>query len=202
MGGLVTGTVLLVVGVSQFLHGAWISILVIPILVVGFFKIRSHYQNVAKQLSLRGLPPDIKPFPPMRCVIPISGVHRGMVDAIRFAQSISKDITVVYVNLEPGREVALEKDWKKWWPDIPLVILSSPFRSIITPLLEYLDEIDQQRNDGRQAVVILPEFVPAKWWHALLHNQTSFLLKNELLYHRRLFGYQRVIIDVPFHLRK
>jgi hypothetical protein len=101
-----------------------------------------------------------------------------------------------------GREAALEKDWEKWWPDIPLVILPSPFRSIITPLLEYLDEIDRQRNDGRQAVVILPEFVPAKWWHTLLHNQTSFVLKTELLYHRRQFGYQRVIIDVPFHLRK
>lgn len=202
MGGLVTGTVLLVVGISQFLHGAWITILVIPALVYGFFQIRAHYRDVSKQLTLRGLPPDLKPFPPMRCVIPISGVHRGMVDAIRFAQSISKDITVVYVNLEPGREATLEKDWNKWWPDIPLVILPSPFRSIITPLLEYLDEIDRQRNDGRQAVVILPEFVPAKWWHTLLHNQTSFVLKTELLYHRRQFGYQRVIIDVPFHLRK
>lgn len=202
IGSVVTCMVFMVVGVSQFLNGAWISIFVIPLLVYWFFQIRSHYRDVSKQLSLRGLPPDIKPFPPMRCVIPISGVHRGMVDAIRFAQSISKDVTVVYVNLEPGREVTLAKDWKEWWPDIPLVILPSPYRSVITPLLEYLDEIDRVRNDGRQAVVILPEFVPAKWWHTLLHNQTSFVLKNELLYHRRQFGYQRVIIDVPFHLRK
>ncbi|MBN1536922.1 MAG: APC family permease [Anaerolineales bacterium] len=202
LGGIVTVTVLLVIGVSQFLHGAWISILVIPALVYGFFQIRAHYRDVSKQLSLRGLPPELKPFPPMRCVIPISGVHRGMVDAIRFAQSISKDVTVVYVNLEPGKEVSISKDWKNWWPDIPLVILASPYRSIVTPLLEYLDETDRQWNDGRQAVVILPEFVPAKWWHTLLHNQTSFVLKTELLYHRRQFGYQRVIIDVPFHLRK
>jgi amino acid transporter len=202
LGSLVTGSVLMVVGVSQFVHGAWISILVIPALVYGFSQIRAHYQSVSKQLSLRGLPPDIKPFPPTRCVIPISGVHRGMVGAIRFAQSISKDVTVVYVNLEPGNEAAISKDWKDWWPDIPLVILPSPYRSVITPLLDYLDETDRLHNDGRQAVVILPEFVPARWWHTLLHNQTSWVLKTELLYHRREFGFQRVIIDVPFHLRK
>ncbi len=202
MGALATGSTLLVVGVSKFLHGAWISILVIPILVYWFLQVRSHYRQVAQQLSLRGLPPDIKPFPPIRCVIPISGVHRGMVDAIRFAQSISKDVTVVYINLEPGKEAAISKDWKEWWPDIPLVVLPSPYRSIVTPLLEFLDETDSLRNDGRQAVVVLPEFVPARWWHTLLHNQTSWLLKTELLYHRRQFGYQRVIIDVPFHLRK
>jgi amino acid transporter len=202
MGAIATGSTLLVVAVSKFMHGAWISILVIPALVYMFFQIRAHYQDMSKQLSLRGLPPDIKPYPPIRCVIPISGVHRGMVDAIRFAQSISKDVTVVFVNLEPGKEVAISKDWKDWWPDIPLVILPSPYRSVINPLLDFLDETDSLHNDGRQAVVILPEFVPAKWWQSLLHNQTSWLLKTELLYHRRKLGYQRVIIDVPFHLRK
>lgn len=202
LGSIVTGFVLLVVGVSQFFHGAWITILIIPLLVSCFLQIRSHYQNVSKQLSLRGLPPDIKPFPPMRCVIPISGVHRGIVDAIRFAQSISKDVTIVYVNLEPGREAAIRKDLAGLWPDIPLVVLPSPYRSIVKPLLDYLDETDRIHNDGRQAVVILPEFVPARPWHMLLHNQTSWLLKTELLYKRRQFGYQRVIIDVPFHLRK
>jgi len=202
IGGSITGVVLLIVGVSKFVHGAWISILIIPFLVYGFVQIRNHYHDVSKQLSLRGLPPDIKPFPPIRCVIPISGVHRGMVDAIRFAQSISKDITVVYVNMDPGREEAVSKDWQDWWPDIPLVILPSPYRSIVQPLLDFLDETDRLHNDGRQAVVILPEFVPARRWHMLLHNQTSWLLKTEFIYHRRQFGYQRVIIDVPFHLRK
>ena len=85
---------------------------------------------------------------------------------------------------------------------MPLVILPSPYRSIVGPLLDFLDETDAEHNDGQQATVILPEFVPAHCWQALLHNQTTWLIKAALLYRRRRFGYQRAIIDVPYHLRR
>jgi amino acid transporter len=202
VGALTTGFTVLIIGFNKFFDGAWITIFVIPIIVVFFYRISFHYKQVGKQLSLRGLPPSLKPFPPPRVVIPVSGVHRGMIDAVDFARSISNNVLGVYIELEPGNGEKVQKEWQRWFPDIPLVLRKSPYRSIIGPLLDFLDETDQFYNDGQLAVVILPEFIPAKWWHSLLHNQTSWLIKTVLLYSRRHLGYQRVIIDVPYHLRK
>jgi amino acid transporter len=201
IGTLTTGMVVIVIGVSKFVEGAWITVLLIPTLVAGFLQIRAYYREVAQQLSLRGLPPSLQPFPPPRLVIPISGVHRGVVDAINFAHSISNHITAVYVELEPGAGQHVCQKWEQWWPDVPLIVVSSPYRSIVGTLLDFLDETDRQHNDGRLAVVVLPEFVPAKWWQGLFHNQTAWLIKAALLYRRRYHGFQRVIIDIPYHLR-
>ncbi len=202
LGALATGATVLIIGISKFLEGAWITVFLIPALVVIFFRIRSHYRQVARGLTLHGLPPSIKPAPVPRVVIPISGVHRGIVDAVNFARTISANITAVYVELEPGDANAVLTRWNSFWPDIPLAVVSSPYRSIIQPLLNFLDETDVKYNDGQLATLILPEFIPAKWWQSLLHNQTAWLLKAALLYRRRSRGFQRVIIDIPYHLRK
>ena len=202
LGALATGVTVLIVGFSKFLEGAWIIVLFIPFFVIVFQRIRLHYREVSNQLSLHGLPPSIRPFPKPRIVIPVSGVHRVTIDAVSFALSISNDITGVYIELEPGRAQAVRDTWQRWWPDIPLVVLESPYRSILGPLLDFLDETDRKRNDGQLATVVLPEFVPAKWWQGLLHNQTTWLIKTALLYRRRSLGYQRVIIELPYHLKK
>jgi amino acid transporter len=202
IGSVATGAAVLIIGVSKFAGGAWITILVIPAIVAGFLKIRAHFREVGQQLSLRGLPPNLKPFPPPRVVVPISGVHRGTVDAITYARSIARGVTAVYIELEPDAGQRVRTDFERWWPDVPLVILPSPYRSIVGPLLDFLDETDRQHNDGQLAAVVLPEFIPAKWWQSLLHNQTAWLIKAALLYNRRRFGFQRVIIDVPHYLRR
>jgi hypothetical protein len=103
--------------------------------------------------------------------------------------------------MEPGAGEHIRQEWETWWPDVPLVVMSSPYRSLVEPLLDFLDETDRQHNDGRLATVVLPEFIPGRWWQSLLHNQTAWLLKAALLYRRRHSGLERVIIDVPFHLR-
>jgi len=202
IGALATFATLIIVGYSKFLEGAWITVFLIPALVVVFMRIRAHYREVRRELTLHGLPPSLKPASVPRVAIPISGVHRGIVDAVNFAQAISSDVTAVYVELEPGEAAEVRQRWKQLWPDIPLAVVSSPYRSIIQPLIDYLDETDAKHNDGQLTAVILPEFVPAKWWQSLLHNQTAWLLKAALLYRRRERGFQRVIIDIPFHLRK
>jgi hypothetical protein len=102
LGALATATTLIVISISKFREGAWITVLLIPLFVITFRRIHQHYKDVGEQLSMRGLPPDIQPLPPMRLVIPVSGVHRGIVEAMNFAQSISKDITAVYIELDPG----------------------------------------------------------------------------------------------------
>jgi amino acid transporter len=202
MGALATGVTLIVVGVNKFVDGAWITVFLIPILLFGFCKVHNHYQEVDKQLSLSELPGQFtEPFP-TRVVVPVAGVNRGMVDAINYARAISKNVTAVYVELESGAGEDVRRDWERRWPDVPLVILPSPYRSIVAPFMEFLDKLDEQSNDGQLAAVVLPEWIPAKWWQNLLHNQTARLIRSALLYRRRDLGFQRVIIEVPYHLRR
>ena len=201
LGALATGTTLIVVAVSKFTTGAWITIILIPAIVTTFLRVHKHYKQVRAQLTLHGLPPGLRPVAPARVVIPISGVHRGMVNAVLFAESISRDVTAVFVELEPGSGEKVSEDWSVWWPDIPLVVVPSPYRSLVEPLLQYLDQTDLEHNDGQLAVVVLPEFVTTHWWQNLLHNQTALLVKAALLYGRRRSGGERVVVDVPYHLR-
>jgi amino acid transporter len=202
VGALATSTTLLVVIFSKFLEGAWITVLLIPLIVFAFLQVFNHYKRLGKELSLKGLPPSLKPIKTTRVIIPISGIHRGMVEAVNFARSISRDVTAVYVELEPGAGEKKRLEWEAWWPDVPFVVVQSPYRSIVGPLLKFLDETDTKCNDGQLAAVVLPEFIPGKWWQTLLHNQTAWLIKAALLYNRRTLGRERIIIDVPFHLRE
>jgi amino acid transporter len=202
LGALATGVAVLIIGVSKFAEGAWATIVLIPLVVVGLTRVREHYRTLAEQLSCPDVPLCHAPRPRPRVVVAISGVHRAVVPADQYALSISDCVTAVYVELEEGSGEALRRKWQRWWPDVPLVVLPSPYRSIVGPLLEFLDEEDKRHNDGQLATLVLPEFVPAKWWHGLLHNQTARLIKNALLYRRHALGRERVIIDVPYHVAK
>lgn len=203
LGAVVTGTTLVIISASKFIQGAWISLVIIPLIVVSFLKIRSHYISVGKQLSLHGLPPSLKHLPKPRIVIPVSGVHRGMVDAVNFARSISDNVTALFINVDPGpAEKEIRKQWNDWFPDVELVVVVSPYRSLVEPLLSFLDKTDDEHNDGRRAVLILPEIIPASSWHEILHNQSAEEIKKAVLFRRREFGLERIIIDVPYHLKE
>lgn len=201
-GMFMTGAALFLVIVAKFVHGAWIVLFLIPLQVLMFRTIKSHYIEIGRELTLHGLPPDIRPLPVPRIVIPISGVHRGVIEAVRYARAISNKVTVVYVEVMPGGAEKVCRAWEKWEPDIPLVVLPSPYRSTLGPFLEFLDHTDAEHNDGQLATVLLPEFIPARWWQMPLHNQTAWLFKMALLYRRRRYGRGRAIIDVPFFLRR
>ncbi|MBN1978652.1 MAG: APC family permease, partial [Anaerolineae bacterium] len=184
LGALATGATMLVIGVSKFVEGAWIVVVLVPTLVMLFLRIHKHYHEVAEQLLLGLASPVAKAAPSPRVVIPVPGVHRGINVAVSYARSIAKDVTAVYVELEPGTGQLVREKWERWWPEVPLVIQPSPYRSLVGPLLDFLDQTDAEHDDGQLATVVLPEFVPAKWWHSLLHNQTAWLLKAALLYRR------------------
>jgi len=203
LGALVTLFALLVIGVSKFLEGAWISVLVIPGVVYIFLKIRQHYGSISSQLTMHGLPPSLRPLPRPRVVIPVSGVHRGMIDSVNFARSISDRVTAVFVDVDPGPdEDELRRRWNNWFPDTEFVVVPSPYRSLVEPLLTFLEQTDKAHNDGQQATLVLPELIPASSWHEILHNQSAEEIKKALLYQRRHKGLQRIIIDVPYHLEK
>lgn len=203
-GAVATAITLLVVAIAKFLDGAWIVIVLIPLLVMVFRTINRHYVEIGHELSLHETfpPASTTPPPPPRVVLPISGVHRGILLSLRYARSISDQVTAVYVEVNPGDADPIRAAWEVWGMGVPLVVVPSPYRSVVQPLLDFLDRYDREANDGHLATVLLPEFVPAKWWQNLLHNQTAWLLRLALLYRRRRFGKVRAIIDIPLHLRK
>jgi amino acid transporter len=206
LGAVATGVVLIVIAGTKFVHGAWIVIALIPAIVWAFSQVRRHYQDVAQQLSLEGLEPEPWPeqasHPRFKVVVPVSGMHRGTLAALRFARSLSTDVTAVVVDVEPPSTARVAEKWPAWGHDIPLEILPSPYRSTLAPLLHFLDETDRRDSERGPAVVVLPEFLPARWWHHLLHNQTARIIKRALLYRRSLTGRARVIIDIPYHLER
>ena len=206
LGAATTGIVLLVIVATKFVGGAWIVILLIPTFVWMFHAVRRHYLNVAEQLSLEGLKPEkwegLDSLDRKKIVIPVSGMHRGTLEALHFARLMSRDVTAVVVDVEPQVTARIRDRWPTWGYDVPLVVLPSPYRSTIQPLLAYLEEVDRRDPERGLAVVVLPEFVPARWWHHLLHNQTALLLKMVLVYQRGEPYQGRVIISVPYHLHR
>jgi amino acid transporter len=202
LGAILIGITLIIVGFTKFIDGAWITFLLILILVYVFSRIKRHYDEVAHELTLSRFPPSLKPYSTLRIVIPVGTVHRGVIEATRYAKTLSSQLIAVNVEIEPGNGEPLKKKWGEWFPDIPLEIVPSPYRSFIHPFLDHLDAIDTRYHDGQLSAVIIPEFIPAKWWQGFLHNQTAWSLKLALLYRRRRMGYQRMIIDVPIHLKQ
>jgi amino acid transporter len=194
VGALVTGIVLIVVAVTKAHEGAWIILLLIPLHVVFFRAVRQHYDRVESQLSLEDFT-DETPRRSNTVIVPISGVHRAVIEAVKYAKTLSADVRAVYINMDTFATERLRHDWEKWEGTVPLVVLDSPYRSLMEPLLEYLEQVDAERPDD-YITVVLPEFVPARWWHHLFHNQRALLIKGALLFKPNI-----VVTSVPFHLR-
>ena len=192
LGATLTLIVLFVVAITKFREGAWIIIVLIPILVAHFLAIHRHYEKVATQLSLKGLAVPEKKHNTV--IVPIGGVHRAVVQALEYARTLSDDVRAVYVDVDPHATQEIREDWSQWGKGVRLEILASPFRSVMEPLLEYIELTDQERPEDF-ITVLLPEFVPARWWHHLLHNQRALLIKGALLFRRNI-----VVISVPYHL--
>jgi amino acid transporter len=199
VGAVATGVVLLVVAASKFAHGAWIILLLIPFLVYGFRTIHRHYGEMADQLSLSKRWPT--PVHRHTVIVPVAGLHRGVLKAVQYAQILGGDLHVVTVEIDPRDTARLLARWQEVLPEVHLEVLPSPYRSVIAPLLAFIDRFVQEEGD--YATLVLPEFVSARWWHHLLHNQTALALKVAMLYARRDWkGRFHVITDVPFYLSR
>ena len=195
IGSIATFIVLCVFIATKFVHGAWIVVVVIPLLVFMFRAIHKHYVGVAKQLSTEGLD-DLRPIK-HTVLVPISGIHRGVVAALQYAKSIAPDhVRAVYVDFDEEATVKLREKWERWGAGVQLVVLPSPYRELTRPLLRYITRLEKQ-NENDVLTVLLPEFVPAKWWQHLLHNQSSLMLKGALLFKEGV-----IVISVPYHLKR
>lgn len=199
LGATATAVVLVVVTMTKFTHGAWVILLLIPTLILGFRVIHHHYEEVNQQLSLSERWPT--PIRRHTIIVPVADLHRGVLKAVHYGQALGGDLHVANVEVDPEETARLQKYWPEVLPDVPLNVLPSPYRSVTAPLLEYIDHFVQYEGD--YVTVLVPEFVPARWWHHLLHNETALTLKMALLYSRRNWrGRFRLITDVPFYLSK
>jgi len=191
-GAIVTGVVLMIVATTKAAEGAWIIILMIPALVFVFEITRRHYDHVAAELTLRGWTPEAAGGHVV--LVPIGGMQRAVVKALRYARTLSADVRAVYVEIDPIASATLRQQWTEWEQGVQLVVLDSPYRSLMEPLLEYIEQAQQADPTG-YVTVILPEFVPHRIWQHLLHNQHALLIKGALLFKPNV-----VVTSVPFHL--
>jgi len=192
IGSVATFIVMIVFAATKFRDGAWIIVLLVPILVLIFFQIHHHYRNLAANLSLElydAAPPTTR----HRVILAIGGVHRGSITALSYARSLSDDVTAVFVSIDPAEAERVRHKWEIWGEGVRLVVLNSPYRLLIEPLLAYIEKIAAQRQPNETITVIVPQFVPKHFWENVLHNQTALSLRMALLFRPGI-----VITEVPY----
>jgi amino acid transporter len=193
-GALCTLVVMLVFAITKFRDGAWVVLILIPLIVVGFTSIHAHYRGLARRLSLDNYAamPRITRH---RVILPISGVHRGTLAALRYATSLSDDVTAVNISTDADEAEKLKRKWDDWGEGVRLVILDSPYRTLLEPLLEYIEEISSQRQPNEIITIVVPQFIPKRRLHNILHTNTAFWLRAALLFKPGV-----VITDVPYQV--
>ena len=194
-GAICTAVVAVVFAVTKFRDGAWMVLLLLPLLVMMFSLIHHHYNSLSQRLSLdtfAGAPPRATRH---RVIMPLSGVHQGTLEALRYARCLSDDITAVHVSIDPLETEKVSQKWETWGEGVRLVILDSPYRLFVEPLLEYIEEIAANRQPDETITIVVPQFIPSKHWHKLLHTNTANLLRSELLSKPGI-----IITDVPYQV--
>ena len=194
LGAAVTGVVALIIGATKFEYGAWMVIVLIPILVLVMHAINLHYRKVADQLALPNLDEQMGDVAEPTVLVPVPGLNRAVVHTLGIARSMSPNVTAIHVSDDLESSERFRQEWEAWTTEVPLVILESPYRSLIGPLLAYVDAL-RERDTVTPIVVVLSEFVPRHFWEYFLHNQSALRLKASLF-----FRHNTVVMDVPFHL--
>jgi hypothetical protein len=192
LGAVATALVLAVFLLTKFIHGAWIVVVVVPLLVLMFRAIHHYYGKINAQLQLGDVPPLVPRH--NRVIIPVVRVHRGMIHVLEYALGLSRDVQAVYVEVDPAETAGVRRDWERLHSDVPLKVLPSPYRAFVGVLVDYINAVDAARGED-VVTVLLPEFVTTHWWQQALHNQPIFLLKTALLHRTGI-----VVSSVPYHL--
>jgi amino acid transporter len=195
VGAVTTGIATVIIAVTKFMQGAWIVFLLVAALIMIFRGIRRHYKAVAEQVLLTR---DARPPRPRRnlIIIPIGAVNKAVVRAVDYARSRGGEVRAVLIDVDKEETAVVEIKWAQWGCGVPLIVLPSPYRSILGALLDYVEE-NLEKDPDCWITVVLPEILPARWWQNILHNQRALLLKGALLFKDRV-----VLTDVPFHLTR
>jgi hypothetical protein len=193
VGTITTGLVFLITGIAKFAQGAWIIVILVPLLVLASRAVHRHYQQmrqlVATETPLE--PDEVRTV----CIVPVVDLNAVALQSLAMARSFSDSVVAVHVSDDEQDIERLQARWRLWGDRVPLEIISSPYRSLVPPLLRYIDGM-QRSLASDTVIVVLPEMVATRWWHNLLHNQTALRLKAALLYRPGI-----VVVSVPYHLR-
>ncbi|HWC51810.1 MAG TPA: APC family permease [Nitrospira sp.] len=195
VGAITTGIATTIIAITKFMQGAWIVFLLVAAVIMMFRAIRSHYKAVSEQVQLSR---DARPPRPRRnlVLIPIGAVNKAVVRAVDYARSRGGEVRAVLIDVDKEETALVEMKWAQWGCGVPLIVLPSPYRSILGALLDYVEE-NLDKDPECWITVVLPEILPARWWQNILHNQRALLLKGALLFRDRV-----VLTDVPFHLTR
>ncbi len=199
-GAIVTAVVVVIIAFTKFEEGAWLVVILIPILILLIFKVKKHYNAVMRQLRLR--PEEIENFDikkaiyTNRVIVPIESINRSSLRALRYAKTISENVTAFSVAIDEDSAKKIKEKYDALHTDIPLVIKYSPFRKVVDPLLKYIESAEYDYQNGDMITVILPQFAVKKWWHKILHNNTRYFVERELLKHKHI-----VVSVMPLQLR-
>ncbi len=193
-GAVCTFIVTVVFAITKFASGAWVVVILIPMLVLLFFRIHHHYKDLAAALSLDsfGAPPRVHRN---RVLLLIGGVHRGVLNALRYARSLSQDITAVHIAAEPAETEKLMRKWQTWGDGVRLVIINSPDRRLVEPLLDYIATMAEDRQPHEMLTIVVPQFVPSNPIYNALHMNTARILREKLLSQPDI-----VVMEVPYHI--
>ncbi|WP_434447272.1 APC family permease [Lentzea sp. E54] len=193
-GALLTGVVLIVVVATKFTHGAYLVVIAIPLCYAAMAAVRRHYDRVGEQLRPDGT--EDRPVGRVHAIVPIAAIHKPTLRALAFARAIRPaTITAVTVAADAAATEALREQWAAVVPDVPVVVVDSPYREVAKPLVAYVRGF-RAEHEGDLVCVFLPEYVVGRWWEALLHNQSALRLKGRLLFERGV-----MVTNVPWHLR-
>lgn len=199
-GAFVTGLVVLIITITKFRYGAWMILVFIPLMIYVFKSIRGHYNSVAEQLRL---PPEclkesISDVTGQHIVIvPVSTPTRVVFETLKYAKVIGDKVIAVHVSSnDEALEKKLQEKWQCWQPGIELVTLRSPYRLLMRPLIHFIEKKQRERKPNDYITVVIPEFEPKRWWHRLLHNQTGWILRTNLILNKNI-----VVTTVPYHLK-
>ncbi len=195
-GAVTTGVVAIIVASTKFLEGAWIVLLLVPLLSIGFWAVHRHYRRARHELARI---PRRHAIGKQRVVVPIHDLNAASAAAVEYALSITtaNRITAVHVrvDIEDERDATLPERWKQWAPRVELRLLSSPYRELISPVIEFIEAC--HREGDPTVTVVLPEVLPRAWYQTLLHNQSELAFKLALLHHPGV-----VVTSVPFQLHE
>jgi hypothetical protein len=197
IGACATAIVTMIIAMTKFMEGAWLVVLLIPLLILGFWGIHRHYQVLER--ARRAETPLLADEITVRAVVPVADAGVPARQALAFARAIAVDdrhVVAVHVTDDVASAERLSREWEEWAPGVELVIVESPFRSLGGPLLAYIDAL-KDTHPQDTITVVLPEFVPSHWWEHLLHNQTALRLKAALLFHPGV-----VVTNVPSHMAR
>ncbi|MED4226969.1 APC family permease [Neobacillus cucumis] len=193
LGGFVTFCVVIIFSITKFEEGAWIVVVITPLLLWLITKISKHYDNVAKQLKVELT----EPIPTTETVIivPVAGIHKVVLSTIAYAKALTPNVVAFYVAFSPEDAKKMEEKWEQWNPGVRLVVVVSRYRTLIKPLVEFIGRVEHRYGKDKKLTVLLPQFITHKWWHRLLHNQSAFRIRALLLNRKDV-----VVSTVPFHL--